>query len=1309
MTTGKTLDGNTDAENAPLMGRLTVPRRCTLLFGGYVRLLVVSAIGLAGIQGWTSTGYWTGGGETGAWTDKANWKDGVIPGRLGDPTADADTATGEFGDTAVFAAVPDGAQTTIDLSGLRSIGHIVIRGADAPVFTFGSAAGGTKAVAKHNLRIEPDASFTVESDVVNAPRFFEGIRIADGFDVGDASGVSVITNVFRNESSVVLDLPAFAEVAGIAESPFITKPVIDFRGSGDIRLNGEFYNNFEKIILNQTGELIVNTILRSRESGLYAPYGIESGADVSVSRIRINEGCELTPRLQYQNYISAADSDLEISGEGVFGVHFSGNNTILTVAQGRTLDIGCRMVSYVKESGVLAYGGGLHPVKGEGTLRLSHSANGIRGQFQIATACTVETPSIGEPNVESSIGSGSVAFGNWGTVKYTGTGETTGKSVMLTNLYDYINSHGTLLQAGTGLWKLTNLAYAGAKDAILQLDGAADAADAEISSSLSDSPSGKVLSVIKKGTGRWILSGVNTYTGMTTLEGGALRYAASQTVASLTVDGNATLEVADGVTVTVSAFSHQSGSLDVLTLGEAATVKIPALTGQKPAYLTWNGSAARVDADGTVMVDADATIAARGDVIPDNGGSVAIVRAGDGGNDTLASDTVTLTRLEQVCPTPATIEIGEGRTLSASEVLLGACGGDLSIGVPGDKGKLDANGPLVLRNNSATAGLAVNADIGANVSRTVVRGVGETVFTGKKTLSRELLVQDEDVGAPATLALVDAQVSLGEEPLFVGYHNTGNDYQSLLSKVGRMVVTNSSLINATIGESYLTSSNRCLGIGRNATGTLIVEAGSVISNKIQVGVVTDNYTGKGRGALYLRGGEIAILGQNVNLQQSSGIGMGSGHGYMEMTGGALTALGEFAIGGYGTGVWSQRGCVTSRFERAVGAASPSSLYVQGFNGFAGLVHLSDGAQMIHREGNLWIGNSYNSAAHTHIVVEGDGTVFDNGGSFAYFNEQVDLASRAYVDILHGGTFVAHGFTQRKANPSCFISFDGGTFRCAANGAAIFCGAQPGHAVDRVTVYSGGMTVDTAGLEVSTGAPISGATGHGVVGFDGAFPICAGSNVAPYVEIDGDGEGAAAVAMYDSERQCVTNLAVTAPGVGYTVATAKVYLASIAVTEIPCVLAPNSNVGAFIKTGGGTLSLTAANTWGGDTVLAEGVLRLDAADALPRGTTVVFAGGVLDANGYAMPASYAVDCATVTANGAVTYPAAFDFPGGSTLAPKNVDALANISKPVTLLRFADGFKGMPSLVSDELPAGWTLRLSGNRLRIGPEKGTLVILR
>ena len=1305
METVKTLNGNANAENALPKGGSAMPRRSPHP-SLYVRLIAVATIGLVGVRGFALTGYWTGGGETGAWTDEANWKDGIIPGRIGSPSGDA-AADGSFGDTAIFSSVEDGAQTVVDLSGLRSIGHIVIRGADAPMFTFGSAAGGYTAASPQNLRLEPLASFTLEADVIHAPTFASGVYIADGFDVGEVSGISVVTNTFRNESSVVLDLPAFAEVTGIAGTPFITKPVIDFRGAGDIRLNGQFVNNFEILLLNQTGRFIVNTILRSRESGHYAPFGIEVGTDTAVAHIQINADCELTPRLQYQNYIKAENADLEITGAGVFGSHFDGNNTQWTVAQGRTLTIDCLFKSYKSlKTTVVA---GFKPINGGGTLRFLHTANEIPGPFQIATACTVEAASIGNTDAASVLGSGSVAFGNWGTVKYMGTGETTGKAVTLTNVYDNVNPHGTLLQTGTGLWKLTNLTYASAKDAILQLAGSSDAADAEISSPLADSSAGNILSVVKKGTGRWIFSGANTYTGETVLYGGALRYAADQSIASLRVDGPAVLEVEDGVAVTVSAFGRSSGSLDIVTLGEAASVMIPALAGQKPAYVTWNGMAAKVGADGKVTIDADAIVAARGDVIPDNGGTVAIVRAGEGGNDTLASDTVTLTRLEQVGSTPATIEIGEGRALSASEIRLGTYGGDLSIGVSGDKGTLDANGLLVLRNNSATADLAVNADIGANVSCTIVRGIGRTVFSREKTLSREVRVQDEDVGAPATLALVDAQITLGEEPLFVGYHSTGNDYQAVLTKTGRMVVTNSSLINATIGESYLTSSNRCLGIGRNATGTLIVETGSVISNKIQVGVVTDQLTGPGRGALYLRGGDVTVLGQNGNLHQSSGIGMGSGHGYMEMTGGMFTALGEFAIGGYGTGVWEQRGCVTSRFERAVGAMYSANLYVQGLNGFAGLVHLSNGAQMIHREGELWVGNSYNSAARSHIVVEGEGTLLDNGGGLSRFNWNSGLECRAYVDILRGGTFCAYGFMQGKSTSRCYLSFNGGTFRCGGKGKTIFCDEHGANAVNRVTVYAGGMTVDTDGNDATTGVSISGATGQGVVGFGGTFPICVGSNVAPYVEIDGDGEGAAAIAMYDSERQCVTNLAVTASGVGYTVATVKVYLAKDVVAEIPCILAPNADVGAFTKAGKGMLRLTAANAWGGDTVLAEGTLRLEVAEALPDGTMVVFAGGVLDANGYAVPTSYAVDCATVAANGAVTYPAAFDFPEGATLAPKNVDALANISKPITILRFANGFTGMPSLVSDGLPVGWTLRLSGNRLRIGPEKGTLVILR
>ena len=47
------------------------------------------ACGVLALCASAKTGYWTGGGTSGAWTDAANWADGVIPGRLGAPGDDA--------------------------------------------------------------------------------------------------------------------------------------------------------------------------------------------------------------------------------------------------------------------------------------------------------------------------------------------------------------------------------------------------------------------------------------------------------------------------------------------------------------------------------------------------------------------------------------------------------------------------------------------------------------------------------------------------------------------------------------------------------------------------------------------------------------------------------------------------------------------------------------------------------------------------------------------------------------------------------------------------------------------------------------------------------------------------------------------------------------------------------------------------------------------------------------------------------------------------------------------------------------------
>ena len=131
--------------------------------------------------------------------------------------------------------------------------------------------------------------------------------------------------------------------------------------------------------------------------------------------------------------------------------------------------------------------------------------------------------------------------------------------------------------------------------------------------------------------------------------------------------------------------------------------------------------------------------------------------------------------------------------------------------------------------------------------------------------------------------------------------------------------------------------------------------------------------------------------------------------------------------------------------------------------------------------------------------------------------------------------------------------------------------------------------------------------------------------APFVYITGDGVGASAVALFDSCSQMVTNVVITSGGTGYTWARADFrYWNGYGGTyqTLDCVVsAPVS--GSFTKEGEGDFTFKAANTYGGETVLKGGILRLDAAGALPEGTVVAYEGGALESAGEVFPAELKV--------------------------------------------------------------------------------------
>jgi len=324
--------------------------------------------------------------------------------------------------------------------------------------------------------------------------------------------------------------------------------------------------------------------------------GIGDKAAFGTSRISFvgnafKANVDLTGSNKLVNAITLGGSPT-FQNSGAFGLEFSGNvdmdasNRTITsaISGGLTFD------------GIISNGNTLtFTTQNLSVVTLTNASNSFTG-FTTSGTGRVSVSTIGNAGANGNLGTGTINLGSGsaaGVLVYTGGGETTSKVINLNGS----TGGATIDQSGSGLLKFSGSNTAtgnGIKTLTLQ---GSTAGTGEISGAIVDNSGTNKTSVVKAGTGTWTISGANTYTGTTAVNGGTLLVNGNSSSATgnvsvsnmgsvlggsgtiggaVTVNANATIlggtgNAASGTLTLSGALTLSSGSIVELALGSGGT------------------------------------------------------------------------------------------------------------------------------------------------------------------------------------------------------------------------------------------------------------------------------------------------------------------------------------------------------------------------------------------------------------------------------------------------------------------------------------------------------------------------------------------------------------------------------------------------------------------------------------------------------------------------------------------------------------------------------------------------------------------
>ena len=402
-----------------------------------------------------------------------------------------------------------------------------------------------------------------------------GTTISNGiFQIGAGGTTGSVQGAIANNGSLIFNRSDATTVANvISGSGSVTK-----NAANTLTLSGA--NTFSGNVTIGGGTLAVTSVADSGSSSLGTGTQLTLGGSATVS-FTANSSNNTTRSLVLGG---TGGNALKNSGSGA--LVWSGNVINNTTANGADFTLGGSGTGGNEFSGLLTNNGAnaMRLIKAEtGTWKVS-GANTFTSLLDVFNGTLVVT-TMANSGTASSVGAGTtIRFGGFagetGVLEYVGSGSTNNKQFKLGG-GGTANTGGTILNNGTGALVFNNAtfnatgdgAFSGTTRALTL--GGSNTADNAISGVIGNNNAGastnNTVSVVKDGTGKWILSGANTYTGETTISNGTLQIGTGGTLASSgirvsggTFETTAANTVADTSTVNISSGTYALGGNDTV-------------------------------------------------------------------------------------------------------------------------------------------------------------------------------------------------------------------------------------------------------------------------------------------------------------------------------------------------------------------------------------------------------------------------------------------------------------------------------------------------------------------------------------------------------------------------------------------------------------------------------------------------------------------------------------------------------------------------------------------------------------------------